>query len=271
MRGRDVLFYPPHKQRYNARLIIITMKRRLLYSLLAILLCTNAGPVNAQNLQFHYDLGRYLYPEAQKERPTITATIEQQSIDRFGDTFYFVDMSFLQQGAVSANWKFMRNLRFWQAPVAWHVRYDGGIRFVNAPQSNAAISMNDAFMTGASYTYLRGDRRLMLSAALLYKYIHLTPQPHNFELCTVWKYAPGDGLFSATGFISFWQQVDKRPGWNTRFKLMMQPQFWCNLNKLEAIPNDINLSIGSEIRISRNVDAPQWIVAPTLALKWSFR
>ena len=244
MRGRDVLFYSPHKQRYNARLIIITMKRHLLYSLLAILLCANAELVDAQNLQFHYDLGRYLYPEAQKERPTITATIEQQSVDRFGDTFYFVDMSFLQQGAVSANWKFMRNLRFWQAPVAWHVRYDGGLRFVNAPQSNTAISMNDAFMTGASYTYLRGDRRLMLSVALLYKYIRLTPQPHNFELCT---------------------------GWNTRFKLMMQPQFWCNLNKLEAIPDDLNLSIGSEIRISHNVDAPQWIVAPTLALKWSFR
>lgn len=247
------------------------MKKHLLCSLLVIFAWCSAELVNAQNLQFHYDLGRYLYPETQMARPTITATIEQQSVDRFGDTFYFVDMSFLQQGAVSANWKFMRNLRFWQAPVAWHVRYDGGLRFVNATQSNTAISMNDAFMTGGSYTYLRGDRRLMLSAALLYKYIRLTPQPHNFELCTVWKYAPGDGLFSATGFISFWQQADKRPGWNTRFKLMMQPQFWCNLNKLEAIPNDLNLSIGSEIRISRNVDAPQWIVAPTLALKWSFR
>ena len=185
------------------------MKKYLLCSLLVILAWCSVGLVNAQNLQFHYDLGRYLYPETQMARPTITATIEQQSVDRFGDTFYFVDMSFLQQGAVSANWKFMRNLRFWQAPVAWHVRYDGGLRFVNANQSNTAISMNDAFMTGGSYTYLRGDRRLMLSAALLYKYIRLTPQPHNFELCTVWKYAPGDGLFSATGFISFWQQMDK--------------------------------------------------------------
>lgn len=248
------------------------MKKHLFFwSLLALITWCSTKYVNAQNLQFHYDFGRYLYPETQEARPTITGTIEQQSVDRFGDTFYFVDMSFLQQGAVNANWKFMRNLRFWQAPVAWHVRYDGGLRFINATKSNAAISLNDAFMTGGSYTYLRGDRRLMLSAALLYKYIRLAPQPHNFELCTVWKYAPGNGLFSATGFISFWQQQDNRPGWNTRFKLMMQPQFWCNLNKLDAIPDDINLSIGSEVRISRNLDAPQWIVAPTLALKWSFR
>ena len=151
------------------------MKKHLLCSLLVIFAWCSAELVNAQNLQFHYDLGRYLYPETQMARPTITATIEQQSVDRFGDTFYFVDMSFLQQGAVSANWKFMRNLRFWQAPVAWHVRYDGGLRFVNATQSNTAISMNDAFMTGGSYTYLRGDRRLMLSAAS-----HLSPTISNF-------------------------------------------------------------------------------------------
>ena len=86
------------------------MKRRLLYGLLAILAWCSIGLVNAQNLQFHYDLGRYLYPETQMARPTLTATIEQQGVDRFGDTFYFVDMSFLQQGAVSANWKFMRCL-----------------------------------------------------------------------------------------------------------------------------------------------------------------
>ncbi len=242
-----------------------------LWITLSLLLLSGSYTLQAQNIQIHYDLGRYLYPETQANRPALTGTIEQQSVDRFGDTFYFVDMSFLEQGAVNANWKFMRNLRFWKAPVAWHVRYDGGLRFVNAPMSNVAISMNDAFMTGASYTYLTSDRRLMLSGSVLYKYINRAPQPHNYELCTVWKYAPGTGLFSATGFISFWQQHDPRPGWNTQFKLMMQPQFWLNLNKIEQLPNDLNLSLGSEIRISRNIDAPQWIVAPTLALKWSFK
>ena len=71
-----------------------------------------------QNIQLHYDFGRYLYPKVQADRPRMTMTVEQQSLDRFGDTFYFVDMSFLQQGAVSANWKFMRNLRFWQGPLS---------------------------------------------------------------------------------------------------------------------------------------------------------
>ena len=124
-------------------------------------------PPWGQNIQLHYDLGRYLYPKVQADRPRMTMTVEQQSLDRFGDTFYFVDMSFLQQGAVSANWKFMRNLRFWQGPLSWHVRYDGGLRFINAnapePVGSRAISLNDAFMTGVTYTYLSPERRTMLS------------------------------------------------------------------------------------------------------------
>ena len=91
------------------------MKQSLRLGLRALVLTSLsllAIPAMGQNIQLHYDLGRYLYPKVQADRPRMTMTVEQQSLDRFGDTFYFVDMSFLQQGAVSANWKFMRNLRF---------------------------------------------------------------------------------------------------------------------------------------------------------------
>ena len=101
------------------------MKQSLRLGLRALVLTSLsllAVPAMGQNIQLHYDLGRYLYPKVQADRPRMTMTVEQQSLDRFGDTFYFVDMSFLQQGAVSANWKFMRNLRFWQGPLSWHVR-----------------------------------------------------------------------------------------------------------------------------------------------------
>ena len=245
--------------------------RTLSLGVCAWMACSSAG---AQNIQIHYDLGRYLYPDKQKDRPRMTMTVEQQSIDRFGDTFYFVDMNFLGQGAVSANWKFLRNLRFWQGPWAWHIRYDGGLRFINAnapePAGSRAISINDAFMTGVTYQYLSPSRRTMLSLTPLYKYIKGIEHPHNYELCGVWKLASPTGLFTATGFFSWWHQEDKRPGWNKEFKFMSQPQLWCNLNRIKGITPDFNLSIGTEVRISKNIDAPQWIVAPTLALKWSF-
>lgn len=253
------------------------MKQSLCLGLRALVLTSLSllvAPAMGQNIQLHYDLGRYLYPKVQADRPRMTMTVEQQSLDRFGDTFYFVDMSFLQQGAVTANWKFMRNLRFSQGPLSWHVRYDGGLRFINAnapePVGSRAISLNDAFMTGVTYTYLSPEHRTMLSLTPLYKYIRGIAQPHNYELCGVWKFAPGNGLITATGFFSWWHQKDPRIGWGTDFKFMSQPQVWCNLNKIPGVAPDFNLSIGSEVRISKNVDAPQWLVAPTLALKWSF-
>lgn len=252
-----------------------TTKLLLSLGLLSLTALSSVHQAAAQNIQVLYDLGKYLYPNVQKERPAVTATVEQQSVDRWGDTFYFVDLTWRDQGATSASWKFMRNLRFWRNPLAVHVRYDGGLRFANFGQTGRpaqpAISLNDAFMVGGSYTYLSPSRRTMLQLIPLYKYIRGLDTPHNFELAGVWKFAPGTGLFTATGFFSWWRQKDVRPNWgSTTMKFMSQPQFWCNLNKIKGVPKDFNLSVGSEVRISNNIDAPQWIVAPTLAVKWSF-
>lgn len=228
----------------------------------------------AQNLQLHYDLGRYLYPEAQAGRPYITTTVEYKGPDKYGDTFYFVDMAFQSGGAVQANWKFLRNLRFWRAPLSLHLRYDGGVKFAQAntpdPNLTPAVILRDAWFTGASYRYLTSDRRLMLNLIGAYKYIRHHSDPHNWEGTVVWNYSPGTGLFNATGFATLWHEIDNRPGYKTRFKFMSQPQFWFNLNKLKGVDPAMRLSVGTEVRISRNIDAPQWIVAPTLALRWSF-
>lgn len=252
---------------------------RFIYKFMLAACALLAGAsAEAQNIQLHYDFGRHLYPEAQQGRPNTMITIEQQSVDKFGDTFYFADFTFKSQGAVTANWKFLRNLKFWNGPLAWHLRYDGGMRFVNTGISDndprAAISIKDAFFTGMSYTYLSVDRKLMLQGIGAYKYIKQHDSPHNWEATLVWKYAPGNGVFSATGFVTFWREGHQ---WrspmgveSTQYKFMTQPQFWCNLNKIKGVSEHLKLSIGTEVRISQNVDAKQWIVAPTLALKWNF-
>lgn len=233
-----------------------------------------SASLQAQNVQLHYDFGKHIYSEAQANRPSITMTVEQQSVDKFGDTFYFVDMAFQAQGAVQAHWKFLRNLKFWRGPISWHIRYDGGLISLKKPkvEEPVAVSINDAFFTGATYTYLRSDRKLMLSFTPSYKYIKGHNQPHNWELVSVWKYAPGNGLFTATGFISFWQEerIWKPSNTVTQLRLMTQPQFWLNLNKLKGVSPDFKLSIGSEVRISNNVESNKFFVVPTLALKWNF-
>lgn len=225
-----------------------------------------------QNIQLHYDFGRHLYPQSLEGRPYLMTTLEQKTIDKFGDTFYFVDMTYLNQGGVSANWKFLRNLRFWQAPISWHVRYDGGLRFVNAnaapPVGSQAISFNDSFFTGVTYHWKTADRRLIINATLSYKYIKKHPSPHNWEAVAVWNYSPRRRVFNATGFAEVWQERDFR--FATRYKFMSQPQFWLNLDKVKGFSPDLRLSVGSEVRISNNIDKKGWAVIPTLALKWSF-
>lgn len=232
----------------------------------------------AQNVQLHYDFGRTLYPELQKGRPNVMLTVEQQSPDKFGDTFYFVDMNFKGQGAVAANWKFFRNLKFWDGPWTLHLRYDGGLRFINTnintDTPRPAVSLKDAFFTGASYTFMTPDRKLLLQGIAAYKYIKKHETPHNWEATFVWKYAPGSGAFSATGFATLWQEKFNwaTPGTTpqyTNYRFMAQPQFWLNLNKLKGVSEHCRLSVGTEVRISNNVDAKQFVVMPTLALKWS--
>lgn len=241
-------------------------------SLLLILLLLGGFALKGQNLQLHYDFGKALYPKLLSTRPALTLTVEQQSVDKFGDTFYFVDMNLQGGGGVGAMWKFFRNLRFWQGPLSWHIRYDGGLLTRPTDKGRIAIPMQDAFFTGATYTYLRPDRKLVLSFTPSYKYIRGHHKPHNWELVAVWKYAPGNGLFSATGFFTFWQEERIWQGDKTtsRFKMMSQPQFWLNLNKVKGFSPHLNLSLGTELRFSHNIEAKQLIFAPTLALKWSF-
>lgn len=241
----------------------------------AAILMSWAANLGAQNVQIHYDLGSYLYPNAQTGRPNMTTTVEYKGPDRYGDTFYFVDMAFQSGGAVQANWKFLRNLRFWDAPLSVHLRYDGGLRFRNTsaenPSGTPAIAMNDAFFTGATYHYFSQDRKLMLNLIAAYKYIKGHNTPHNWEGTVVWNYTPGRGVFNATGFATLWQEKTARPGWmETNYKFMSQPQFWCNLYNINGVSKELRLSIGSEIRVSCNVDARQWLVIPTLALRWNF-
>lgn len=235
-------------------------------------LTTGLMSLSAQNVQLHYDFGKFIHPDKQVGRPTTLLTVEQQSVDKFGDTFYFVDMNFQDQGAVATNWKFMRNIRFWNGPLSWHVRYDGGMRFLNSNTSEdaprAAMSIKDAFFTGVTYTYLRPDRKLMVALTPSYKYIKGHSEPHNWEAVAVWKYAPGNGLVSANGFFTYWRE--KMPIYGTTYRWMTQPQFWLNLNKIKGVSENMRLSVGTELRLSSNVDSKGVIFAPTLALKWNF-
>ena len=64
--------------------------------LLAAFVLTAGIAAQAQNVQVHYDFGRAMYSEqnvGDEPRPLITTTVEMFRADKWGNTFFFVDMN----------------------------------------------------------------------------------------------------------------------------------------------------------------------------------
>ena len=61
----------------------------------------------AQNVQFHYDLGHNLSKDL-SNRPAVTTTVEMFKPDKWGSTFLFTDIDYKNDGAVGAYWEISR-------------------------------------------------------------------------------------------------------------------------------------------------------------------
>ena len=82
--------------------------------------------ISAQlNVQLHHDFGNDIYGSELSNRPRWTATIENFTADTWGSTHFFVDGNFADNTMTSFYAEFARELRFWDAPIAVHVEYNG--------------------------------------------------------------------------------------------------------------------------------------------------
>ena len=229
-------------------------------SLLIALFCLTTFGAVAQNVQFHYDFGSALYNKLDN-RPKLTTTVEMFKPDKWGSTFFFVDMDYADGGVASAYWEIARELKFWQAPISFHVEYNGGIKYIN-----------NAYLGGLTYTWNNKDFSKGFSVSAMYKYIQKNEKPNNFQLTGVWHVNFAKDICSFTGFIDFWRE--KHLDFNNKehkFVLLAEPQFWVNLNKFKKIDDAFKLSIGTEWEFSNFfavMDGFYW--NPTLAIKWTF-
>ncbi len=232
--------------------------KKLLF--VALLLCGFSMVSKAQNVQLHYDFGGKLYDELEG-RPKLTTTVEMFKPDKWGNTFFFVDMDYAEGKVVSAYWEIARELRFWDAPVSAHIEYNGGLNHIN-----------DAYLAGPSYAYNNKDFSKGFTLMALYKYLRHNPKPNSFQLTGVWYMHLNGGKFTFSGFADFWKEkhVDME-GNEHDYVFITEPQFWVNLNKFKGISENFNLSIGTECEITHNFAIMKgWHVIPTLAAKWSF-
>ena len=237
------------------------MKKLLvLAALLAVVCCGEA-----LNVQLHYDFGGALYDKDLDGRPALTSTVEMFKADKWGSTYFFVDMDYTSKGVVAGYWEIARELRFWQPRFSIHVEYNGG--------ASNRFSYNNAYLGGATYTWNAPDFTKGFTLSAMYKYIQKHQEANNFQLTGTWYiHFAKNGLCTFSGFADWWRErTDYADGNRRNFIFLSEPQLWVNLNKLEHVDDKFKLSVGSEVELSQNFGARKGFYAiPTLAIKWSF-
>lgn len=215
--------------------------------------------VQAQNIQLHYDYGRDLYKKDLPNRPVLTSTIEMFRPDKWGSTFFFVDMDHTSKGVASSYWEIAREFNLGKSPFAAHVEFNGG-------ETNS-FSFNNAYLGGLAYNFHNKDFSKVFGLQAMYKYIQKADKPHNYQLTAIWNLNFNDRLFTMCGFADFWKE--KNPNGNYIF--ISEPQFWLNLNKLKGVNEKFKLSVGGEVELTNNFAGRKgFYCIPTTAVKWNF-
>ncbi|WP_026474014.1 DUF5020 family protein [Alkaliflexus imshenetskii] len=211
----------------------------------AVLMVLTIASVSAQNLQMHYDMG--------KDRGYVTTTLEMFKPDQWGSTFFFVDFDYNRDFGNSVSFAYMeisRALRFWDSPWAAQIEYNGG------------TFLNDAWLTGAQYTWNNADYSRIFTLQGLYKYIK-DKHDASFQITGVWTMHFFERKLTFMGFADFWREESVFGNKTTDFVFLSEPQLWYNVNQ--------HLSLGGEVEIASNFAGVEGFkVCPTVAVKWTF-
>jgi hypothetical protein len=226
-----------------------------------LLVLMAAAAIQAQNLQVHYDFG--------KDRKYVTSTVEMFKPDKWGSTFFFIDMNYDKSNGKTislAYWEIARGINLGKSPFAAHVEYNGGFGQFYTNPGYGAFAINDAWLGGLDYNWNAKDFSKGITFQVLYKYIK---DKHNasFQLTTVWYLHMLNKKLTFDGFADFWREDNTFAAGEgtetTKFVFLTEPQLWYNLTD--------NLSVGSEVEISSNFSGNKgFMVNPTLAGKWKF-
>lgn len=211
----------------------------------------------AQNVQLHYDLG--------KDRSYLTSTVEMFKPDKYGSTFFFIDMDYGVggvEGVSLAYWEIARGLKFWESPFELHLEYNGGFGQFKATPFNGAYQISDAWLFGGNYTWNTADFSKIFTLQAMYKNIR-GKNDVSFQLTGVWTIQMLKNKLTFNGFADFWREDNVFGAQSTDFVFLSEPQLWYNLNK--------NFSVGSEVELSSNFAGHKgFMVNPTVAAKWTF-
>ncbi len=228
------------------------MKRVLfLFSFVAIV-----ASLSAQNVQLHYDMG--------EGRKMFTTTVEMFKPDKYGSTFFFIDMDYgtdgtgIDNGISLAYWEIARAFKWNETQkVMPRVEFNSGAMKL-APEEAPWIPIENCWLAGIERTWASADFSKILTLQANYKNIK-GKEDASFQLTAVWTIQMLEGKMTFTGFADFWKE---EMFWGTDFRFLSEPQLWYNPCK--------NFSFGTEVELSNNFVGDEFAVKPTLAVKYTF-
>lgn len=194
--------------------------------------------VTSQNFQLHRDF----------ERGHFTTTFEMFKMDKYGNTFTFIDFDYNAAiGTSAAYYEIARVLKTEKMPVGLHVEY-------NAGHSNQ-FSYNEAWIFGANYS--KGNATWGFSTYAGYKAFTGAGEG-NFQITGTWYWNIVPDKLTFSGFADLWSEN----GLSDETVFLSEPQLWYHLNK--------NFSIGGEFELANNFGYEfEFKVRPTLGVKWN--
>ena len=222
----------------------------------------------AQNVQLHYDFGRFIYPDEETARQKVTMTLEQFKADQWGSWYYFVDVDLSRKETKGVYLEISREFKLGkETPFAAHVEYNGGLG------RDDIRSFQHAALLGGAYNGHNEDFSKTWSVQLLYKRFFksydYTWAYNSFQLTGVWGLTFANKKCTFSGFIDFWRAENSKPDHygHGMLVILTEPQFWYNFTP--------HFSVGSEVEISNNFiyntyDDKTFFINPTVALKWNF-
>ena len=214
--------------------------------------------LKAQNLQLHYDLG--------EGRKFVTSTVEMFRPDKYGSTFFFIDMDYssdsrnVDNGVSLAYWEIARAFKWTEnQKFQPRVEYNGGVFKLDGDLP--WVPIENCWLAGIERTWASADFSKILTLQANFKHIK-NKEDASFQLTAVWTVNFFDNKMSFLGFADFWKEEMFWGATTTDFRFLTEPQLWCNFCP--------NFSAGTEIELSNNFVGDKFFVSPTLAVKYTF-
>lgn len=220
--------------------------------LVLIILVLSGISVSSQNLQVLYDFG--------EGREHITTTVEMFRPDKYGNTFFFIDMNYGGNGVKGvslAYWEIARVFSTKKFPIGLNVEYNGGFgQFM----PGGAFQINNAWLVGPVYSKNAKDFSKGFTLKALYKGVQGLDGA-GYQLTGVWYVHFLNKKMTFKGFADLWR-VGISSDVETKHVFLAEPQIWYHINE--------HFDIGGEVEFSDNFDSPDFKVRPAFGLKWIF-